>query len=180
MEPKTKIRIMEIVTAVCICVIVAAILSLNLKESPDNNAGPGKILTQTFHNKHFRNYHVRKDVDEQSMESILAIRGVLPGDKYGGGTFYHKYDLKLTIYKGYAFGWDEIQPSVLSILNKAFGYDDIGDREDYGNLDAGAKEAIEAPSIADAPSIIHEFLIPYVSPAPEYSDPWIKKGLIQC
>lgn len=84
--------------------------------TPANN----KIIIKTYPNKSIRSYHIRFDVTDATMKEIFNIRGVIVGkSKYSSSTYstyYRKEEYSVTVKKGRAFDWDEIEPVVIKIL----------------------------------------------------------------
>ncbi len=75
-------------------------------------------VVETHPVKYIRTYHVRfEDINKPTLDKIFALQGVIyDGSKYTHHSRYRKGTYELTIHKGGAFHWEEIQPKVLSIL----------------------------------------------------------------
>ncbi len=86
-----------------------------------------KIVIEALPNEQVRIYHLRTDLSEQVVQRIFYIRGVI--SKFSHHSRYDKETYSLTIHKGKAFDWGEIQLAVLEILIEFFTQPNIPEEQ---------------------------------------------------
>ena len=67
------------------------------------------IVEKDVRLKHRRVYHTRCEVSEVQQQAILKLPGVecSPSGRYN-----------ITVWKGHAFTWEEIEPAIVAVLEK--------------------------------------------------------------
>ena len=70
----------------------------------------GQVIVETDESmRHRRIYHTRREVSAVQQQALLK----LPGVEYSPSGRYN-----ITVWKGNAFTWEEIEPAIVAVLEK--------------------------------------------------------------
>ncbi len=79
--------------------------------------GIPRVIIQKHINTDIRTYHFRFELSDIVINDIFNIHGVIPGEPGSGHSYYEKHEYALSIEKGVAFSWKEIEQLIASHLH---------------------------------------------------------------
>ncbi len=82
--------------------------------------GKPRIVVETLSDESIRKYHIRYQLTDITVKKIMEIDGVIFKDNWAGVSHYVEYRYSITIYKGLAFEWPEIESQIAFLLKQQF------------------------------------------------------------
>jgi len=77
-----------------------------------------KVTREIHPNQDCRDYHLRtKDVTDEQVKEISMINGIVANTSRPVTPRFDSINYALSVRKGKAFNWDEIEPEILKILS---------------------------------------------------------------